>query len=134
MEVLSVERDNRPYYLTCGPNPKGKGILAIISKGSPQRGDMQITVCDLEICENMKAAKKWYKRQMKSRPWEQPSQTIPLPKGIGRITELHARNGKLIADTTSGVKLIIPLIRDYPLDARNILHCNKPPQDSGNSE
>jgi hypothetical protein len=109
VEVLSVERDNRPYYLTCGPNPKGRGILAIISKGSPQRGDQDVVICDLEICKNMKAAKKWYARQMKTRPWEKPSHSVPIPEGVGKVTELRAQGGKLVAETESETPFIVPL-------------------------
>lgn len=109
MQVISVERDTRPYYLTCGDDPKGRGILAIISRGSPQRGDKEVTVCDIEVCKNMKAAKKWYRRQMKTRSWEAPSQFFEVPKELGKITEMRAAGGKLIAETASGVPMVIPL-------------------------
>jgi hypothetical protein len=109
MEVLSVERDTRNYYLTYDKNPKGKGILAIISLGSPQRGDAETTICDIEICKNVKAAKKWYARQMKTKPWQKVSQAIPIQKGLGGITGLRAEGGKLIADTESGTPMIVPI-------------------------
>jgi hypothetical protein len=110
MRVTSVERETRSYYLTCGDNPKGRGILAIISLGSPQRGDAEVTVCDLEICKNMKAAKKWYRRQMKTKPWEKISQTIVVPTELGKITGLRAEGGKLLAETESGVPMVVPLV------------------------
>jgi hypothetical protein len=111
MKVVSVSRETRHYYLTCGPDPKGRGILAIISLGSPQRGDKEVTVCDMEICPSMKAARKWYKRQMKARPWNQGrvAQVISIPEGIGHVTELRAQGGKLIAETESGADFIVPL-------------------------
>jgi hypothetical protein len=57
-------------YLTCGADPKGRGILAVISEGHPQRGDGKIVVLSVEVCKNMKAAKKWYRRMMIEKPWE----------------------------------------------------------------
>jgi len=57
-------------YLTVGKNPKGGGLLAIISQGQPQEGAATCTVLDLEIVPNMKAAKRWYKQAMIERPWE----------------------------------------------------------------
>jgi hypothetical protein len=48
---------------------KGK-YLAVISLGSPQRGDRNITVCDVEIVPTPKAAKKWFSAKMNERPWE----------------------------------------------------------------
>lgn len=58
------------YYLTTGKNPNGKGLLAIISLGSTQLGDENVTVCDLEVVKNMKEAKAWFKRAMAERLWE----------------------------------------------------------------
>lgn len=58
------------HYLTVGPDPKGRGLLAIISEGSPQRGDKNVTVCTLELVKNMKQAKKWFRQMMAERPWE----------------------------------------------------------------
>ena len=58
------------FYLTVGDNPKGKGLLAVVSLGSPQRGDEKVMVCTFEVVPNMKAAKKWYRRMLVERPWE----------------------------------------------------------------
>lgn len=109
MYVTSVERDNRSYYLTCDNDPKGRGILAIISLGSPQFGDTEVAVCDIEICKNMKAAKKWYWRQMKTKPWETVSQIVEIPNGLRKITCLHAQGGRLLAETESGISMVVPL-------------------------
>ena len=59
------------FYLTTCPAPKGEGLLAVISLGSPQRGDESVTVCTVEIVPNIKSAKRWYRRMMIERPWEQ---------------------------------------------------------------
>jgi len=109
VKVLSVSRETRSYYLTLGPDPKGRGILAIISLGSPQRGDTEVTVCDNKICKTEKAAQKWYRRQMRARPWERVAKTIAAPEGVGKITGLRAQGGKLIADTDTGTPMIVPL-------------------------
>jgi hypothetical protein len=58
------------FYLSMGPDPKGRGVLAVISLGSPQRGDKDVTVCTLEIVKNRKEAKQWFRRMMIERPWE----------------------------------------------------------------
>lgn len=57
-------------YLTVGDNPKGIGLLAIISRGQPQLGDDHCTLLTLEVVKNMKAAKAWYRRMKIERPWE----------------------------------------------------------------
>lgn len=107
--VLSVERDNRSYYLTTDKNPNGPGLLCVISLGSPQKGDREIAVCDVEICKNMKAAKQWYRRQMKDKPWQKIAQIVEVPKGLGGVSGLRVANGKLVADTESGVPMVVPL-------------------------
>jgi hypothetical protein len=58
------------FYLTVGDDPHGRGLLAIISFGSPQYGDENVTVLTLEVVKNMKAAKRWYKRMLIEQPWE----------------------------------------------------------------
>lgn len=57
-------------YLTYGPNPKGKGLIAVISQGHPQLGDKEIIVLDIEIVPNRKAAKAWYRKMLVECPWE----------------------------------------------------------------
>lgn len=59
-------------YLTVGKKklPDGQGYLAVISQGSPQKGDAETIVLDCEVVPNMKAAKAWYRRQMLLKPWE----------------------------------------------------------------
>lgn len=55
-------------YLTTGPDPKGRGLLAIMSLGSPQLGD-KTTVLTLEIVEDQDAAHEWFARMKVQRPW-----------------------------------------------------------------
>lgn len=57
-------------YLTVGDDPKGRGLLAIMSRGSPQRGDKNVTVLTLEVVKNMKEAKAWFRRMKIEQPWE----------------------------------------------------------------
>ena len=57
-------------YLTVDKNPKGNGLLAVISQGQPQLGDDDVVVLDVTTVKNMKAARKWYKRMLIERPWE----------------------------------------------------------------
>lgn len=60
-------------YLTVGREKHdARGYLAVISYGSSQRGDRECdcTVLSVEIVENMKAAKFWYKRIKIEKPWE----------------------------------------------------------------
>lgn len=57
-------------YLTVGDDPKGRGLLAIVSRGHPQRGDAKCTVLTVEVVKNMKAAKAWFRRVKIEQPWE----------------------------------------------------------------
>lgn len=57
-------------YLTVGKNPKGKGLLAIMSMGQPQLGDAECTILTVEIVKNQKQARKWFERMAQERPWE----------------------------------------------------------------
>lgn len=57
-------------YLTVGDDPHGRGLMAIASMGSPQKGDAHCTVLDVEIVKNMKEAKAWWRRIQRERPWE----------------------------------------------------------------
>lgn len=58
-------------YLTIDKATDAKGgYIAVISDGSPQRGDIHVTVLSVERCRNPKAAKRWYRDQMQTRPWE----------------------------------------------------------------
>jgi len=61
------------YYLTVARErrqPQNDGYIAVISLGQPQLGDDHVTVCDVEVVPNMKAARKWFKRQVAEKPWE----------------------------------------------------------------
>jgi len=59
------------FYLTTDQNPNGKGLLAVITLGHPQRGDENVVVCSVEVVKNHKAAKQWYRRMLVERPWEE---------------------------------------------------------------
>lgn len=61
--------ENR-YYLTIGPNPNGRGLMAIATLGSPQRGDKNVQVLDVELVQSKEEANEWFQRVMKERPWE----------------------------------------------------------------
>ena len=56
-------------YLTVGlkkRQPQNDGYMAVISRGSPQRG----AVLSVHLVEDMKAARVWFKQQCVDRPWE----------------------------------------------------------------
>jgi hypothetical protein len=58
------------YYLTTEWDSERKAYIAVISLGSPQEGDKNIVVCDVDTFTSLKVAQAWFKRQMKRRPWE----------------------------------------------------------------
>lgn len=58
------------YYLTAEWNPERSAYLAVISIGSPQVGDAEVTVCDADWFHSMKKARKWFKSQVAKKPWE----------------------------------------------------------------
>lgn len=59
------------YYLTYDKDPKVPGmLLAVISIGQPQLGHQKIIVCSATRVPNRKAAKRWYRHQMQTKPWE----------------------------------------------------------------
>jgi hypothetical protein len=59
---LTVDREKR--------KPQNDGYVAVISMGSPQLGDENVVILDVEIVKNMKEAKAWYKRMIVEKPWE----------------------------------------------------------------
>lgn len=58
-------------YLTVDKNPKGDGLLAIMSEGQPQMGDEKCTVLTLEVVKDMEEARTWFERMKVERPWEE---------------------------------------------------------------
>lgn len=61
------------YYLSVDVakrEPQRDGYIAVISRGHPRRGDPETLVCSVEIVPNMKAAKRWFREQIKTEPWE----------------------------------------------------------------
>jgi hypothetical protein len=68
----SAMRGHEPkhgYFLTVGPDPKGRGWLAVLSDGTPQLGHTDIEVLTLEILPTRKAAKKWFRECVITKPW-----------------------------------------------------------------
>lgn len=60
------------YYLTTDDDPKGRGLIAIITLGSPQAGDEHCTVCTLEVgFATQKEAEAWFKRMLVEQPWNE---------------------------------------------------------------
>jgi hypothetical protein len=56
-------------YLTTGPDKEGRGLLALISDGSPQWGDEEITVLDVEIFQSIEEAREWFAEMQILQPW-----------------------------------------------------------------
>ena len=59
---LTVAREKR--------EPQRDGYVAVITRGNYQLGDKDVTVLDVEIVQNMKDAKKWFKQMLVEQPWE----------------------------------------------------------------
>lgn len=59
---LTVDREKR--------QPQNDGYIAIITQGNHQAGDDPVTVLTLEVVQNMKAAKAWFRLMQAERPWE----------------------------------------------------------------
>jgi hypothetical protein len=60
---LTVDKEKR--------QPQNDGYIAVISQGSPQRGDENILVLDVTIVQSHEEASAWFDRQCHERPWEQ---------------------------------------------------------------
>jgi hypothetical protein len=60
-------------YLTYDWLPKKNAYLAIISRGQPRLGDQDVMVLTVELCKTPKECKRWYRRMLVERPWEQRS-------------------------------------------------------------
>jgi hypothetical protein len=58
------------FYLTVEPDPESGTLIAIISQGHPQRGDEEVTVCDVRRVQPYSGAEAWFKKQCITRPWE----------------------------------------------------------------
>ena len=56
-------------YLTVDRDRENGGLIAVISLGSPQVGDKEITILTVERVKNMKGAKAWYRRMKVEQPW-----------------------------------------------------------------
>lgn len=60
-------------YLTVAQEkrqPQNDGYIAVITQGNYQAGDDPVIVLTLEIVQNMKDAKAWFRRMQVERPWE----------------------------------------------------------------
>ena len=61
------------FYLTVARKkrqPQNDGYIALISQGSPQRGDSETIVLSVDIVKNRKEAEVWFEQQLLTRPWE----------------------------------------------------------------
>jgi hypothetical protein len=59
------------YYLTTAPDPKGRGLMAVISDGTPQLGHDPVTILSVKVVPDVEAARVWFEQAKASRPWEQ---------------------------------------------------------------
>jgi hypothetical protein len=64
----------KKYYLTTRWSKGHKAYLATISLGSPQKGDTDVVVCDVELFNTPEEAYAWFERMMISKPWENGSE------------------------------------------------------------
>jgi hypothetical protein len=62
--------NKRKYYLSTMMQDTTGDILAVISLGSPQKGDKEVVVCDVERCKTKAEAEAWFRQQMMLKPWE----------------------------------------------------------------
>ena len=57
-------------YMTVGKNPRGEGLVAVLTQGSPQRGDEHITVLTVTVVSSNAEAHVWYEKMLREKPWE----------------------------------------------------------------
>lgn len=57
-------------YLTIGDDPKGRGLLAVMTQGHPQWGDHRCVILTMEIVKTEQEAQVWFDRMKIERPWE----------------------------------------------------------------
>lgn len=69
METNMRHDPEHQHYLTTGRDSQGR-LIAICSLGSPQRGDRNVTVLDVEIVRDQAEARAWFERVLVERPWE----------------------------------------------------------------
>lgn len=50
--------------------PQDDGYIAVISQGSPQKGDGVTVILDVELVANLDEAEQWFERMLVERPWE----------------------------------------------------------------
>lgn len=59
------------FYLSTTPDKKDPTkLLAIITIGSPQKGDTNIEICDVKIVDDQEAAVEWFNQMLVEQPWE----------------------------------------------------------------
>jgi hypothetical protein len=92
-----VEPPNPPrhgYYLSMNRNPKGDGILAVITDGHPRMGHTPVEIMDMDVFKDEAAAKEWFEIRCHVLPYEDrhtalisetpdcddDDQTVTLPK------------------------------------------------------
>lgn len=57
------------YFLTIGMDPKGRGLLATLSDGSPQYGHRPVKVLDLAILPSREACRDWMQCAINQQAW-----------------------------------------------------------------
>lgn len=60
-------------YLTVATEkrqPQDDGYIAVISQGSPQKGDGMTVILDVELVANLDEAEQWFEKMLVERPWE----------------------------------------------------------------
>ncbi len=63
VEIPSDWEPTHGYYLTY------KNGIAVISDGSPQLGHKPVTVLSVERVKGQKAANRWFKQELETKPW-----------------------------------------------------------------
>ena len=61
------------YYLTVATEkrkPQRDGYIAVISRGHFRRGDAETLLCAVDVMPNVKAARRWFREQVETEPWE----------------------------------------------------------------
>jgi len=70
-ESFAKRMADSKLVLTTGPHPRKPGkLIAVLSRGSPQRGDDDVMVLSVEVVDDMQAAFVWANKAIQSEPWE----------------------------------------------------------------
>lgn len=58
------------FYLTTLWDEEKDAFICVISEGHAAAGDGEVIVCTVALHKTQRAARAWFRAQMKSRPWE----------------------------------------------------------------